>query len=75
MSARERRTLGDGLEEDKLNKYGPWKRRGDNLILATIEGKSVPGKKSWKDIRSWRNRMKNAIRLVVKRNAHSRLQG
>ena len=65
------------VKKRKLAKYDHWKRRGDSLVLATIEGevcaKARRGRQKfeWVDnIRSWRDGMENARTLAISRNTH-----
>ena len=65
------------VKERKLKKYGHWKRRGDSLVLATIEGevceKSKPGRRKteWiSNILDWRGGINRARRAAWEKNAN-----
>ena len=61
------------VKKRKISKYEHWKRRGDSLVLATIEGEiGARGRRGrrryeWIDnIRDWTNGMDNARRMAIK---------
>ena len=73
----EKEGLLDMIKKRKLSKYDYWKRRGDSLVLATIEGEvCAPGRRGrrrfeWIDnIKRWRNGMQNARIMAIKGNAY-----
>ena len=65
------------VKQRKLRKYDHWKRRGDSLVLATIEGE-VSGRgrrgrrrQEWiSNIIEWRGGIETARKTAVERNAH-----
>ena len=74
-------TAEQGMLEEvrrrKLKKYGHWKRRGESLVLATIEGelcaKGRQGrrKREWiDDIIDWRGGVDSARRAAIERSAY-----
>ena len=65
------------VKQRKLRKYDHWKRRGDSLVLATIEGE-VSGRgrrgrrrQEWiSNIIEWRGGIETARKTAIERNAH-----
>ena len=73
----EEESLLEMVKRRKLRKYDHWKRRGDSLVLATVEGevcaKGRRGRRrcEWIDnIRNWREGMNNAREMAIMRSAH-----